>query len=334
MFGSTILETAIGLALIYALFSTICSAINEWIAATLASRARSLAAGIGQLLGTALRDQLYAHPLIRALLHPERDANDPKALPNYIEPRTFARALLDLLTPAGPPTFAAVAAAAQPPVAAAQPPADAAQPPADAAAAAAALAADQGRVRQALGALLDDIPASARDDAEKLKMVLQNIENWYNGAMERLSGIYKRHTQLAIFWIALAVSAALNVDTLALINRLSNDSTLRAAVVAAAREDARREDLAPGRAPTETPRARIEEIRGELRALDLPLGWPLSGTLSSDWRVYLWKLVGIAITAGALTMGAPFWFDLLNRLINLRAAGQRPSTRQKGDEPS
>jgi hypothetical protein len=40
-----------------------------------------------------------------------------------------------------------------------------------------------------------------------------------------------------------------------------------------------------------------------------------------------WETVfGWLITALAISLGAPFWFDLLNKLVKLRAAGPRPAT--------
>ncbi|MEU7908022.1 hypothetical protein [Actinoplanes sp. NPDC049118] len=42
---------------------------------------------------------------------------------------------------------------------------------------------------------------------------------------------------------------------------------------------------------------------------------------AGDW---LLKLLGLALTAAAAAIGAPFWFDLLNRLVNLRSTGRRP----------
>lgn len=38
----------------------------------------------------------------------------------------------------------------------------------------------------------------------------------------------------------------------------------------------------------------------------------------------LLKLMGLLITAGAITYGAPFWFDMLNRFANLRSTGAKP----------
>ncbi len=43
----------------------------------------------------------------------------------------------------------------------------------------------------------------------------------------------------------------------------------------------------------------------------------------SIWGAFKW-LVGILISGIALGYGAPFWFDTLNKLINLRNAGQKP----------
>jgi hypothetical protein len=57
------------------------------------------------------------------------------------------------------------------------------------------------------------------------------------------------------------------------------------------------------------------------------------------WKIYYFRtryilhetakqprvLFGFLITALAITMGAPFWFDLLNRFVNIRAGGNKPS---------
>lgn len=51
------------------------------------------------------------------------------------------------------------------------------------------------------------------------------------------------------------------------------------------------------------------------------------------WRL---KLLGLLITIAAIGQGAPFWFDLLNRVANLRAAGRPPQRRDddKDDDNS
>jgi hypothetical protein len=37
-------------------------------------------------------------------------------------------------------------------------------------------------------------------------------------------------------------------------------------------------------------------------------------------------ILGLAITAAAACLGAPFWFDLLNRLGSLRNVGYKPKS--------
>src|SRR6516165_9901959 len=67
MFGSVVLEVAIGLAYLYLLLSVICSALNEGLAGLLALRAKTLAAALRNLLDDSTVDALYAHPLIQGL---------------------------------------------------------------------------------------------------------------------------------------------------------------------------------------------------------------------------------------------------------------------------
>jgi hypothetical protein len=41
------------------------------------------------------------------------------------------------------------------------------------------------------------------------------------------------------------------------------------------------------------------------------------------FRIF-WALLGWAITAGCISMGAPFWFDVMLKLVNVRRAGLVP----------
>ncbi len=45
-----------------------------------------------------------------------------------------------------------------------------------------------------------------------------------------------------------------------------------------------------------------------------------------DW----WnKIAALALTAFAVSLGAPVWFDLLNRFMNIRAGGKSPEEKAK-----
>jgi hypothetical protein len=100
LFGSTVLEVALGLMFVYLLLSLLCSAVGEYIEAKLNSRARYLQEGIRLLLnetdgtGIDLAERLYTHGLVRPLYR------NAAKLPSYIPSRTFALALWNMATSA------------------------------------------------------------------------------------------------------------------------------------------------------------------------------------------------------------------------------------------
>src|SRR5437762_14039335 len=123
MFGSDILEIAIGMIFVYLLLSLICSAASELIEGLFKNRATDLERGIRQLLndpnGTGLVRKLYDHPLVSGLFKGTYDPGKIKdgayqrgsTLPSYIPARNFALALMDVVLPAKPATAAVPATA-------------------------------------------------------------------------------------------------------------------------------------------------------------------------------------------------------------------------------
>jgi len=59
--------------------------------------------------------------------------------------------------------------------------------------------------------------------------------------------------------------------------------------------------------------------------IGLPIGWNSTAWPGLDWYLLL-HILGIIAVAIAGSFGAPFWFDALNRIVNLRAAGRPPTT--------
>jgi hypothetical protein len=80
--------------------------------------------------------------------------------------------------------------------------------------------------------------------------------------------------------------------------------------------------------PAGSAECRIAEDIRQVRRLGLPLGWRIDdprrypGTSVLDWA---WKVIGIAVTAIAITLGAPFWFDMLNKVMVARATLKPPA---------
>jgi hypothetical protein len=104
VFGSTILEVAIGLVLIYLLMSLIMTAVQEALSGLFKTRAEHLKRAVLELLqgDTALVTSFYEHPLVAALYRGtyQQAAQGRRwrgsDLPCYIPRDTFAMVLLDL----------------------------------------------------------------------------------------------------------------------------------------------------------------------------------------------------------------------------------------------
>lgn len=302
MFGSEMLEVAIGVVFVYLLLSLLCSVLSEEIARVLAMRSGNLEAGIRNLLndpsGQGLAGRFYGHPLIKGLARKgwfdRRLGREGR--PSYIPSRKFALALMDIVAPADPN----------------------ANPRGfnDVRGAVAELS--DGEIKKALLVLLDE----AEGDLKKAR---ENIENWFDDAMDRVAGWYKRKAQLIISMIGLLITVALNADTFMIANSLWGDTVLRASIVAAAEETAKK-----GLNESDSPLTDVGELQDQLQQFGLPIGWLKPSDDYEDPREppsdplgWFYKIFGLLVTAVAISLGAPFWFDLLNKIINLRGAGKK-----------
>ncbi len=311
MFGSTILDVAIGMVFVYLLISLICSSLNELIEAKLKNRAKDLEKGITNLLGDpALAQKLYTHPLVKAL-YKQGDK------PSYIPAQTFSLALWNLATYSQ----------------------EGAQEGKDAAVAvtrslpeirkAVAGLPDQGGLKDLKVSLLTLMDEAGND----LDRARRNVERWYDDAMDRASGWYKRRTQWILLALGLAFAVALNIDSLKIADQLYLDTPKREAIVSAAQGYA-----AAAKAEGKMADAGMEKNYAKIKKLGFPLGWsredfPADGSGGTDWLgAILLKLLGLLATALAVSLGAPFWFDVLNKFMVVRStikphekSGETPS---------
>ena len=320
MFNFQLLDVGIGLAFVFLLLSLICSAVSEMIEGYLKKRASDLERGLRELLndpnGTGLVSKLYDHPLVSGLFKGEYDPArisrgrypTRTTLPSYIPARNFALAVMDLVLPGSMerPSGATGATAASGTPA----PANALEPLRNAVA-----RIRNPKVEKALIALVD----AAGNDVGKVR---ENIERWYDSAMERVSGWYKRYAQVIILVLGFVVAGVMNADSLSITRALSTDDALRSSLVAQAQEYAKAD--ASGAAISATAQKKLAEADARLRKLRLPLGW--SADLDYGALGWLSRVAGWLLTAAAVSLGAPFWFDLLNKFMNARSA-LRPDAR-------
>jgi len=143
------------------------------------------------------------------------------------------------------------------------------------------------------------------------------IELQFNAVMERATGWFKRHTQiLSLICAALMVLSA-NVDTVELINQFSVSPSARLKLAEVAQKQL---------ANIDTTGAKIDAV-AELPVLGVKLGWAgfsLPQTAEQQAQTIALKICGLLVSILAISLGAPFWFDTLKRLINIRGAGAAP----------
>jgi hypothetical protein len=184
--------------------------------------------------------------------------------------------------------------------------------------------------------ILQTLLSGAKDMAESR----QKIESWFNEGMDRATGWYKKRTNIFMAVWALLVVVAFDVDTFTVARTLLNNSKLRTSLVAAAEQTVKEPANTGGNTNAQQT---IGEIEKKINGLELPIGWPhgtnavehaadfclfkfISLRQGETWAM---KFGGLLVTAFALSFGAPFWFDLLNKFVNLRAAGKKPEAGQE-----
>jgi hypothetical protein len=287
--GNAAIDVVVGLAFFYFLLSVVASAVNEGIASALNLRAKELEKGIVKLLGDAGKNAFYEHRRVQALFKPKR--------------------FLEFLFTDKKPSYIPSRVFATTTLELAAKPAG---------------AAPAGQTTVDL--LLADARQRAGSDAARLQA---ELEESFDEVMDRVSGWYKRRVQLVLFVISLVLVGLANADSLALGQRLWKNQALRASVVAQASNTAAGGSNASCVKGGEnaSPQDRAAKCVDEVKQLGIPVGWSTS-TSPHGWASALGKVLGLLVTAFALLLGAPFWFDLLGKVSQLRGAGPPPTDKK------
>ena len=350
MIQNAALDVAIALALMYLMLSLLCTVINEYIASKLGLRAASLASGLQQILDDpSVRQRFYGHGLIAG------STNAVAKSDNLLMPlmRTFGNLPAAVSSAAKPPATPPVAAAAA--AAADGKPAPQAPPPENHP----SYISSTSFAMALLGSLDTDKPIPGFDDVvsavikmnppSNLRSTLlsalsgaqgdldrfrKNVANSFDDSMERLSGAYKRHLKLISIVVGLVVTVAFNADSFRVATTLWIDPDLRAQVVASA-------TMAAGKAIDDTGKVDEQKLKDAVASTSilrpLPIGWSCGKDDSLSQCIWskmprtlaqipqaLTQILGWLLTAAALSLGAPFWFDVLSKFINIRGAGDKP----------
>jgi hypothetical protein len=299
-----VLSLAIGMITVYLVLALSVTAFNEAVAALLSSRGKWLLRGVASLFSNnaddhgdmAMAKRVYDSPYIAYLQRGSR------FLPSYLPAWNLLQGMLEAASKQG----------------------DCALTTLDDLRTAAKNLPEGSPIRVGLENLL----AAGDTTVEDFK---KRFEAWFGTFEAQVMAWYRQKTQLVVGGLSVVVALAMNVDTLQLVNQLATDPKVRETLAEQGSQLARQPDLVaanttlaaasqPGLAATvET----VQQRSANLNASGLKLGWN-----ERAWQSPLnvvEKLVGLLLSAFAVSMGAPFWFDLLKNLVSIRSVGKNLS---------
>ena len=301
-----ILGVAIGIATVCLIFSILASHLQELWAAYSARRAGSLETALKNMLSDpGLSQAFFAHPLIQSIsFSPTRTSilrrNAPsEPRPTYISSDLFSKVLQSIL-----------------------------------------VATNNLKSKDLPGTIVALPDSKLKSRIKTLTLGIENdasacnaaIEKWYDDTMDRINGLYKRNTQVVLLFLGLVLAILCNANLLRIGNTLWTSAAARDEVNAVAQMYGCKDGNNCSDPDYKKARTDVEDNLKLLplgyKGFDIAKYWndvkekPLRALLG-EWA---FNLCGWLLMAVAVSLGAPFWFDLINRFINIRMVGQKPAT--------
>jgi len=344
MTGSIALDVVIGLVFIYTLYSLLTTTLVEFFATLTQLRARNLVKGIERMLDDdqqpLLSKMFYDTPLIKYM---GKGSWFSIKKPSYIHARNFSKAIVHILKSKesrGETTYGMIKESVE-----------TLKVPNS----------DKLFKETETGKLLVEFLNESENNLEKFKELL---EDWFNDTMDRVGGWYKRKITIITLIIGLIVATLFNIDTFKIAENLAKDPKIREQFVQMAGELSRdsslivsayNKDLAKS---LKTDSVLLKRFKGDVKAfnnfIDDSVGKEVAkgqkilmnrmdslytytkksediltssrikgkGFIFDSWMNF-W---GCLVTAIALSLGAPFWFDLLSKLMKIRGSISQPAT--------
>ncbi len=299
MSGLEMLDVLIGLVTIYMIMGIACTAIIEALSAWFGVRSKNLQIALRNMLaesgqgGGNFLTKFNSHPLIQSL----SKKKGVKPSYSYLAAETVGQVVYDVVQEIDGDMESALSKLPE---------------------------------NSPVKSLLESLWKQTEQDAKQFQAA---VTKHFDNIMERASGWYKKRTQTLSIVIAAALVIGANVDFLDLYRSLSNNPALRANVVeiaAAARLDDEDEEKTadPVAGAVDKSQAAAVTVGGAVS--DFALGWTRIPETPGGW---VSKIIGLLISVFAVSLGAPFWFDLLQRFMAVRtsiAEAEEKKKKKKG----
>ena len=327
--NTSIVDLAVVLTFSYLLLSIIASTIHELFLTLIKARSRMLLKALNNMFfdetwKSETSKLLLNSPSIKAL------QQDAKKFPAYIPASSFASAILGIIRNGSTDPITVESIRAR-------------------------LNDEQSLIKGEARIALLNILDSANNDYEKF---IRGVESFYDSSMDRVSGWFKSRYQIYMLIISAFVSVFLNVDSIHLAQTLWADKVKLEQMANAAKNEFKniektdKEIILNG--SNNNPIIRIDIDKNtdtttigidsalsllklqqkeiatamqKVKTSGLPMGWEnrqaFIGAFKWEPRLAV-RIAGWLITTLAVFMGAPTWFDILYKLVNLRGNGKKP----------
>ncbi len=175
------------------------------------------------------------------------------------------------------------------------------------------------------------------DAKNSFQIFREKLEAWFDSSMDRIGGkMKKKYTRPLTFWVGLVVVVSLNADAISISRYLYDHKEEAKSFADKAQVTAQAMNDMKDTAATRRIQVALDSLKGSVPS-SLPLGWTDSekNTIKQKGIV---KAVGAHLpgwfaTVMAIMLGAPFWFDMINKLSNIRGTGAKPQSQtQKGKD--
>lgn len=313
-----LLDVVIGLSLIYTFLSLLSSELTQIVTTVLRWRGKHLQRGITTLLGEplALRrnpqqfkntitGKLYQSSLMASIAQPVRSGKRA-ILPAYISSEVFADALLEVLQHL--PDLEAEEPQLQ-------------QDASQSVRTLTGLLAKVEHSSQLPPRLKDNLDRMAKraqastDQAEQqMEQFRHEIMLWYEQSTSRIARTYQHHVKAFTILLSSVLAILINADTLYMLRRISENTATRTVIIQnAVQIEGCQTDLSSDNC--------MNRMASLLDNTTIPIGWHPVVRQTQFPRLnafYLSRaLLGWLLTGIAISMGARFWFQLLNKFIHV-----------------
>jgi len=181
-------------------------------------------------------------------------------------------------------------------------------------------------------AVLDSLGSFGATVERATTQAYDRFQRWFGSGQDRAEQWFQIHVRMVTIVAAITASIFLQLDTVEIYDKLRHEPKLVEALVKAAPGTLEQGAAVQGQLDANAREKAFADLKEKIDSTGfelLPRGWFARWPAEKLW--WFNHLFGLALSAGLLTLGAPFWFNLLKNLTNLRPAvatlvEQRPTS--------